>query len=493
MPDFKQEPIAPIQFANPVEQYQNILKTQYLASEIAKAQREEDDSTALNNAGKVPGAFNADGTPNIGIMTNHLASIGQAKSIAPLQQKFAQVNQTNAKAGLDAAQGGKADIEAQLKTMEYFRDRYKSIDPNSPDAPAQAYQVFKEEATNPLLAKLAAANGVTPPQHIQQRVAEMQPHAQDPQSLGDWFTKQSMSAKDAAAALEQKKLVVDGGDHNDIYTVGKQGNMVKDLTTPRKMADHSVRVTVSANQQAASALAKQLGEDTGKMYTALDETAQAAPQSVADTDRIVGMIASGKVIMGALSDAKLEALRHEKALAGKLSPENEELLNNSQEVKKYMTSKLLSNIAALNKAGLGARTNLVLTKLEQESAANGTMEPMAALKILLNQRKAVQDAIPRLNELRKGLANSPDKDVRQVMQTLVKNELPPIPDHPLYQTLVGGPGLPPGAPASPQGKTYPSPTPAAVQLLRSGRISKETFEDEAHYGKGSAARALSGK
>ena len=41
MPEFKNEPFAPIQFANPVEQYQNVLKTQYLASEIDKAQRED--------------------------------------------------------------------------------------------------------------------------------------------------------------------------------------------------------------------------------------------------------------------------------------------------------------------------------------------------------------------------------------------------------------------------------------------------------------------
>lgn len=495
MPEFKQEAIAPIQFANPVEQYQNLLKAQYLSSEIDKANRIEDEAKGTADAYKNALAVskNPDGTLDRSkfraAAKQHLILNNRGQLVPAFDENNAKVDKIEAETEGVKATEEKTKMESLQKTLEAMAEQYdKNVSKTDPHlGQQQAYALEKGFASDPALAWFNARHNITPEQYFERRMAEQQPAGQNPQAWLDHVTHQSNSAKNAADILAQKLQVVDGGDHNDLYQTNQQGKLELAKTTPKKMADHSTRVTVNANQYAASALAKQLGEDTGKAYTALDETARAAPESVADTDRIIGMIASGKVIMGALSDAKLEALRHAKALAGKLSPEDEELLNNSQEVKKYLTSKLLANIAALNKAGLGARTNLVLTKLEQDSAANGTMEPMAALKILLNQRKAVQDSIPRLNEMRKGLANSPDKDVRDVMQTLVKNELPTIPDHPLYQHLVGGT---PGAPA---GKKYPTPSAAAVQLLRSGRISKETFEDEEHYGKGAAARALTGK
>lgn len=492
MAEFKNEPFTPIQFANPVEQYQNVLKTQYLASEIAKAQREEDDSTGTANAyknallqAKNPDGSLDEGKLRAGVRTG-LITNGQGHLVSKYDKANADTDQAVAKGKLDMAQGGKADIEAQLKTMEYFHDRYKSIDPTSSDAPMQAYQIFKEEAANPLLAKLAAANGVSPDQHIQQRVAEMQPNAQNPQSLSDWFTRQSMDAKSAAAALEKKKLVVNGGDHNDVYTWGKDGRMVKDLTTPRAMADHSVRVTVNANQYAADELAKTLGKETGKTYTGLEAIANNATSTINELDNIIDKVSRGKVYTGMAGKLQLAADKATVAAGGKLTPEHQEMMNNTEEVNKYLANNLVQRIAALNKAGLGARNSVHLTKLEQEANANGTMEPLAILKVLMNQRKSVQDSVPKLNQMRQALANSPNQDVRNVMQTLVKQPLEEIPDHPLYAPLVGAPG----APAEPA-RAYPVPNSAVVNALKSGRINKAAFDSQ--FGPGSADKALRGK
>jgi hypothetical protein len=492
MPDFKQEAIAPIQFANPVEQYQNLLKAQYLSTEIEKARRLEDEAAGTADAYKNALAVskNPDGTLDRNkfraAAKEHLITNNRGQLVPAFEKGNAEVDKIEAQTAGVKAQQAKTEMEGLKLTLQNMAEQYKSVSLDDPAlAQQQLYALEKGFAVDPALAKFNAAHGITPEQYLERRVAEMQPHAQDPNKMREYVIRQMMGAKDAQSALEQKLQVVDGGDHNDIYRTDKNGKLEKIQTTPKKMADHSTRIVVNANQKAANAFGEKLGQHEADSYSNLEELSRGAPEAITELDRMINAVASGKVITGLGVNQKLDALRALKLAKGQLSPQDEELLANTQEFQKYIANNLLSRTAQLNKAGLGAKTSVQELRIMEQAIARGNMEPAAILKVLLNQRKDIQNAIPKFNQRQLDVHNSPDLD--PIQRTLASHPLDEIPDHPLYEHIVGKPN---GAPA---GKKYPAPSPAAIQLLRAGKISKETFDDPEHYGPGAAARAMSGK
>lgn len=490
MPDFKQEAIAPVQFANPVEQYQNLLKAQYLSSEIEKARRVEDEAQGTADAYKNALAVskNTDGTLDRNkfraAAKEHLILNNRGQLVSAFDENNAKVDKIEAETqGVKATQA-KTEMDNLKVTLENMAQQYKSVSLTDPVlAQQQLYALEKGFAVDPALAKFNASHNITPEMYLERRVAEMQPHSQDPEAMRQYVLRQMMGAKDAQDALEQKIQVVDGGDHNDIYATDKDGNIEKLQTTPKKMADHSTRITVNANQKAANAFGEQLGKHEADSYSTLEELSRNAPETITELDRMVGLVSSGKVYTGLAGNAQLKADQAIVAAGGKLSPEHQAMLTNTEELQKYLANNALTRTAELNKAGLGAKTSVRELEMVQAAIARGDMQPIAILRVLLNQRKGVQNAIPRFNQRQLDVRNSPDLD--PIQRTLASHPLAEIPDHPLARHLEN--------PDTPTGKKYPTPSAAAVQLLRSGRISKETFEDDEHYGKGAAARALSGK
>lgn len=487
MPDFKQEPYPTIQYADPNEQYQNMLKTQYLASEITKAKRVEEDLTAQNEAGKEPGAYNADGTANIGVLTNYLARKGQARSIQPLQKGLAEVDHIKAQASESRAKAAKEEMEKLKLTFENLHSLYSGVSQTDPQlAQQQMYPILRAEASN---ADILKFTGGSPDEHLVQRLGEMKQAAQNPETMRQFVIRQSMGAKDAQTALERKIQVVDGGDHNDIYST--DGNSLEPLkklaTTPKKMADRSTHITVDASHHAANAFGEALAKHEADAYSSMEELARGAPDAVSELDRMVGMVAGGKVLTGLGVDVKLNTLRAIE-LAGKLTPADRDILTNTQELQKYLANNALVRTAQLNKAGLGAKTSVRELEMVQAALARGEMEPMAMLRVLLNQRKGVQNSIPGFNARQKDVHNSPDLD--PIQRTLASHMIDEIPDHPLMSHLLKAPAA--AAPTSPaSNKTWPTPKPTVIDALRSSRISQQTFDDV--YGPGAAHRAMTGK
>lgn len=492
MPDFKQEPYPVIQMANPVEQYQNMLKTQYLATEIAKANRAEDDSEATSKSFKdaLQPSLNPDGSLNVGkfrsAARNNLITNNRGSLVQGFDKANADTDQANAKAGLDNANASKAEMETLAKTFDNFHEQYKSVSQTDPQlAQQQLYSLMKAEAVDPAISAFNARHDISPEQYLQGRLGEMQDASKNPESMRQYVIRQQMGSKEAADTLKRQIHVIDGGDHNTVVSTDPNalnGQVQTLQTTPRAMADHSVKVTVNANNKAANAFGETLGKDEANSYSSLEGIARNAPSEIAQLDNMIDKVKSGQVYTGIGAGALVNGNRIGKFLNQNIDNDK---LTNTQELQKYMANNILQRTAELNKAGLGSRTSVQELKMLQDANVRGDMEPMSILHVLLNQRKTLQDSIPHFNQRSQDILNSPDPTMPAILKTLASHKLDEIPDHPLAALLSGG------VPAGPTGAAPIYHTPTAQNIADFNAHKNEPGEVEAfekHFGPGSAKK-----
>lgn len=426
-----------LKLADPSEQMGTALKNAYLMEEINKYKRAEDDDQATNDL--IKRNYNPDKNTYRNSLMADAAQSGHGKIIPGMQKEWSEQDAREAKAGLDkadatkaTAEAGKFDTEAIAKELENVKPDLQNVDRNDPVKGLQQYSgVVDSMFKNPRLGPWLVARGKTPESFMTpaQTDAAKGPAAWAGRMLGEQIGAEKMAEM---IATPMKGIAQpDGTQAQNIVLTPKFGGGPSHIAPGSQQSyvppkPPQVSVSVDATRKATSAFGKTLGEKEAEGYYNLGQFAQGVPASINKLDRMIDLVRSEKVLTGAGAGAKLEVLRGLQQ-AGQLSPEQQEILNNTQEFDKYLSQNILEQTAALNKAGLGARTSKF--EVEQVIAGNARkeLESPAIMHLLLNQRRDLQDAVPRFNARSKDLQGT---DLEPTLKALASHPIAEIPDHP---------------------------------------------------------------
>lgn len=462
-------PIAPIKFDDKLEQYSNFLKDQYLQSEIAKSKREEDDSTAFNNAGKVTGAVNADGSFNTGVMGNALAQGGQAKQLPGFLKGQSDIAKSNAEAGASTSKAAKDDADTLHQKMQNYADAFANMPRNDPHAgQAVYYSKLLAMSRDPQIVKLHGS--ASPEDFIKSGLQDSFQAGQSPQAWQAFADKQVFGAQKAADLLKEVKVLpIKRGDKTTVVMTNPTdaNPSLNELGTysvlPAK--GQTININNLPGPAAETSFAKAQGTSQSDALTALSGIATSAPQGIAKIDQALDIIKGGNFITGIGADKKLAYYKFLKA-GGLTTDKQNQMIDNTEQLNKYLAGNTLDQTAAFNKAGLGARTSVQELKMLSDATARSGMEPEAMSTVLLKQRKDLQDAIPRFNERRGEFSQA---GVSPALKALASHDIALAPDSPYEKEVNPKTGQP-----------YDDPTSANIARLKAHPEEAAIFAS--HYG-----------
>lgn len=385
----------PVKFADPLEQYTNLLQAQHLQSEIQKARRAEEDDNATNAAFKTAYASGTDEPGRRNALFDNLAKSNRGKLIPGFQKQFAETDKSAAEAGKFTADTSKANVEATAKEMDNMKSHLEGLtyDPHTDQEKMFGY--FKSMASNPVTSKWIQSNGQTPADYLRQNFGEMMMAKNDPNAWKQYAMSHQLGAAKAVDALRQASEnsvhVVDRGALGQtVVSVRKYGtptaNNLETLTSESK----TPRTTINVNNLPENKAGESFGTGLGKMT--LDEYAQqrnlanGAGRITANAQRIRDLVKNG-AFTGAGSEIRTKVENGLAALGFTPDPN----LSPTQELQKYLAANVFDQVMALKASGapISRLTNMELQLAERASAAQN-MTPQAIddiMKQLINLRR----------------------------------------------------------------------------------------------------------
>lgn len=401
-----------VKLADPVEQFGNVLKNAYLANQVAEAKQKRSETDAMNDAYKMPGAVNPDGTLNDDIVVNAFAQKGRGSMIPSFQANRAKIAKDQADAKKTEAEIGETRAKMDKTQMEAFANALKTsneqlsgvaMDPHV--GQDQYYAHIVANSKDPLISKWLQQRGVTPDQYIQDEVGKMHAASQSPESWKQFVVGEATSGKDMEAMLSQKIEQLDLGGHKQLVSVDTHNPNA----TPKVMSDQTVtaspnvaRMTVNnyPENKGETKLYEANAEAVSKEYSALRAQAQAAPKTFASAQNLIGLLNKG-AMTGAGSDFATKALAWADTAGLNI---NHDKLVASQEFRKYLKQNIFDMVGAMKNAGvpISRITNMELQLVEQ-GAPNSEMNIDTVRSLLKHlqedSRNAVINHNSRLGEL----------------------------------------------------------------------------------------------
>lgn len=233
--------VRPIQIENPMAQYSQIAQIQNARNQNALAQyqlssakREEEVTNALNNAYK--DAYDV-GTGKIDInkLRQNLSTGGFGsklpgieKGLAEMQEKQLQADklQNEIKAQPTKLEKEKTELlDAKLKQFRGFLD---TIDPMSPNAPAQYIAWHEANHADPIVGPALAARGITADQSRARIQAAID---QGPQALADLINGSKLGTEAFMQMNKPTTQVVDRSGQRDVIQIPGLGGAPKTVGT----------------------------------------------------------------------------------------------------------------------------------------------------------------------------------------------------------------------------------------------------------------------
>lgn len=412
----------PVQVKDPMEQYGEFLKNNYLAQEIAKARREEDDDTAYNALMKRN--VKSDGTYDRNALLGDAANSNLGKKIPLIQKGFAELDKTNAEAGATRSKGMK-DYSEAVKTAYESND--KSLDKMSLDPTVGSKQYddyIKSTFADPIIGPNLLKKGQT----------EDQWKAIKDQNTTDKTTWANFLLKAKAG------LPVVAKQHIDQVNLGghviTQATPENSLTTPTPTTIADNKVTLSPNRKqnvvnvnnlpenkAGAAFSEGLGKDVMDEYKNLRTGATAAQDAVDKAQRIRALVKSG-AITGAGANLKMNIANVAAALGFTPDPR----LSASQELQKYLAANVFDSVAAMKNAGapISRLTNMELELAKQGAPSqNLTADTIDAMSKDIIQNAQKQTA--KFNNRTRELKNIPQMDPALREMAFHELDIPGVP------------------------------------------------------------------
>jgi hypothetical protein len=233
--------VRPVQIENPMAQYSQIAQIQNARNQNALAQyqlssakREEEVTNALNNAYK--DAYDV-GTGKIDInkLRQNLSTGGFGsklpgieKGLAEMQEKQLQADklQNEIKAQPTKLEKEKTELlDAKLKQFRGFLD---TIDPMSPNAPAQYIAWHEANHADPIVGPALAARGITADQSRARIQAAID---QGPQALADLINGSKLGTEAFMQMNKPTTQVVDRSGQRDVIQIPGLGGAPKTVGT----------------------------------------------------------------------------------------------------------------------------------------------------------------------------------------------------------------------------------------------------------------------
>ena len=233
--------VRPIQIENPMAQYSQIAQIQNARNQnalakfqLSAAQREEESVNALNDA--YANAYDANtGKVDINKLRQTLATSGFGAKLPALEKSFAEMREKQLQAeklqGEVNAQPTKQEkektdlLDAKLKQFRGFLD---TIDPMSPNAPAQYIAWHEANHADPIVGPALAARGITAEQSRAQIEAAI---AKGPQAFADLINGSKLGAEKFIEMNKPTTQVVDRSGQRDVIQIPGLGGAPKTVGT----------------------------------------------------------------------------------------------------------------------------------------------------------------------------------------------------------------------------------------------------------------------
>lgn len=446
---------SPIKIADPMEQYGELLKNQFLQSEIQKARTASSQNVLLNKAYQMPNAYNADKSVNFTNVANNLGMIGGGQNVGQLSMDAAKTVSDQAMAHKNQAEGDKFDTENYGATLKQFNDKLSSVSTDPQIGLSQMFDHIRDINKSPVVQKFYATNGVNPNDAYVQgtneafKAAQAGPDAwkaylissQSGLASGHKMVTTQMDLGNRKAVIQtpetggsstmtanmpvmmtpeqQQKMQLEASKNQ--YTQLHNGQTTQVLKMPVYGDGGAVPVAsaqqqLSPSQQAApgNAMATKIGSN----FVAQHVAAQQLPQTVSHIDDALGFIKKGP-ITGAGQTYRLDTDR----IATLIGMDPGTAASNTQLLNKKLNEFVLDQM----RQGNTGRTTNMLQKLVESSNASGTMEPSAIRSVLLSKRADYQNQMNIHNTNAQQLLGSPDFGER--MKGLGISTLPQISEY----------------------------------------------------------------
>lgn len=401
--------LQPLQLADPVARYgqisaiQNAQNQNALAQyQLSTAQREQESTNALNKA------YSAAYDPATGkIDTNKLrqsvAESGFGSKLPAIEKSLTELDKEillREKANADV-------LDAKLKQSREFLN---TIDPASPNAPAQYIAWHEANHKDPIVGKALAARGITADQsraQIEEAIAKgPQAFAQllNQSKLGtEKFMEMNKPTTQTVDQYGQKQILERPGLSTGPYTsVGK----FEDVPLPAAVAAQKEKIAKAGASNITQSNEKKYGEQfAGKMADAditKMATAEKAPQLAESANRIIDLVKQGNVFTGPVADVKLNIAR----ALNVVGASNEEKIANTESL---IAATGQSTLDAIKSAGLGTGqgfTDKDLRFLQGIAGGTITYTPQTLTELARLQHQAATRSAESWNKRAKQLPKS---------------------------------------------------------------------------------------
>lgn len=435
------------QMPDPMEGMGQALTNAMLIDKLRTSQDERYNNAMLGQAWKEGGGDRAK-------VTKALIERGQGANVPVLMKQFAEIDDKIA---------GAAKTESE--TIKTELDNFKSVVAQLAGTPnvtaEQMYNVLGAGFNNPVIGQWYARMKITP-ELMKQGID----HAAQSGRVSDVAKFLMLGDK----ALEQQYHVIQEKDKQTLVGSNKYGTPNAAVAgTYGAKPNEGTTVNVNTGEKAISEFDKAVGKARGERFIELENAAQAAPAMIAEVDRALGILNSGKVILGAGSQTLLDIARVAKAMG--MPIENESMVN-TEELSRFFAQNTLSNIARFKQMGV-ALTPMSDSdrRLVEMASAQGTNDPATIRRLLLLQRQMAQQSIVKYNEMAQRYSSNPATAPGQ--QALSTQPM----------TVPGTPNPAPGVKRTPNAR--------AIEYLKKNPGTAAQF-DEAHGQPGLAQQILRG-
>lgn len=461
---------APVKINDPLDQYNNFLLASTRMSGLRKEKRDQEIRNALVEGYRQH--TDAQGKTDFNALRSYVAQNGLGDVIPGMldeegkrSKTAAEIDETKAKTGLEQAKTATEGFTQQEKQANVAETKAKTFDQKyktslqflngvSPDPKVGGPQVAQWIAGNfndPDIGPILLQRGLT----SEAMIADLKATKGEPAAFRQFVLN---TVAGLAAASKQNITTEDLGGHKRVlstpdlsFGTPQAPTVISDqkVTVDPNSALKATRVNVNVpvGVQVATGAAKKFGEVVeearGEEFASLDQLNSKAPRELAEIDRTLGILNSGKVITGWGAEARTNLLAMAKTLNIKV--DNPTLIN-TQMLRQQIANSLFNRMGAFKAQGLNLTpmSNLDLDKLEKTGPQIAD-DPEALKRMFLNYRESITTNIERYNELKTKFGNSPytGETMNKVYQPGAPTQAPKAPIAPppkAIAKLIANPG-----------------------------------------------------